>query len=1663
MATQHSDETARVRITGMLEYVEQLIRLDENVARKLEQHRLADGTQFALHQHELHELPGLQLDLSDEEGPIWLRIERLTRSRPPAPPEEALDWITVSNDPEKPCATKDTVRKRVTAAEKENLIQLGIAFDNEFEPSLKNEADGDGKVKHFDLAMTLVRRPELVTKIEIYRAEAWETWAALERPRRRSIAVYQRLFEIAQLLQAGHLDQSELVCGVGVSRWRQSIAELELPIIVRGVEIQINESKKAEIAIRPRAQAAQVELRAFQALAPGHFNTAEDAARRSLKTIESVEADGVSPFRAETFEPILKLCSSQLDPEGRYLPEHGDLVASKAVPTPEGEHLIVSDRFVFFARRRGMNVVLSDIERLKEKLSDDSEQVKITGAARTLALGPGDGISGDFVPLGAIGSLPAQPFSEPEFEDDGDLFFPKPFNDDQVAIIRRLERSDGLVVQGPPGTGKTHTIANIISHMLAKGKKVLVISHGESALSVVREQLPAKLRDLTISVTTSERDGERQVERAVSLMLEIVNDFSSNHINPQRRIATIERSIIQDQKTLKETDVEIAKIANIHFSKAAGEDCTPFELAQRLMGEQDNHAWFSDRPELTVIESGLRKEIVETGLSARREVGDDLRYLNVELARSASLPARSTLEDWRADLRRAKEIDATSSHRNPTRRIISKIALAGAEELLSELEHLLSMWRQIQLADWSHRIFNLAMHGDANFSTIESKLTVFVQRAAELGHRYEDFLTRGVSVPDNLPAAEDLKLILDQLTEGKNPFGLLAFRLKKYQPAFQVMTINNRTPSTPEDWKHISSYLALKNDTEDFFEQWHRLCVALQAPTQKLEFEIASSGALSSVLEAALALPKKLLEAHRKIVALVEDETELVGLIDSPEQFERFAKALSAKISQTRLIAVRDRLDDTIARIPDNGVDLNRSLRELLRALDTDIDETNFFDFWDQIISELDRLQLLQGRFDAVNYAVEELNSHDAFKMASQLMLPLKKEGDLIGPSWLDAWNWWARHNYLVRIGARDELSRLNSIRLDAESRLRANFAELVRERAFYALAGSMPGTAKSALKAFADLLRKLGKGTGKRAPMHRRELRSAMLKCYNAVPCWIMPAWRVSEQLPSELGSFDLVILDEASQSDAKELPALLRGKKILVVGDDRQVSPTDAFIKQDDIERLQMNYLQDFPFPTHLLPGSSIYELARVMFPDKFVMLKEHFRCVEPIIRFSMQFYDEPLIPLRVPTANERLDPPLVDIFVEDGYRQKGKKINSREAEVIVDEIEKFVGDPAQSHVRGSEERPRSIGVISLIGGEQARLVQQMIIERIGEQKFIEHRILCGDSATMQGNERDIVFLSMVAGPQSRIGAQTAEQYRRRFNVALSRARDRMILVRSIDESHLNPLDLKARVIQHFRNPMPANLRPNAELIELCQSGFEREIFTRLTKVGYVVIPQVGSLGYSIDLVVEGSNGRRLAVECDGDLYHGPDRWAADMRRQRILERVGWIFWRVFGSTYSLDPNGVFDDLIATLERMGINPSESTASPTRWSEHRTIAARSVVTSEELDRDLHHFTESAINIESAMPDSIPLSLGDRVVVRFIDKPDSKPIYFMLTNEQTDQRSGLLNIQSPLAQRLSEIDVGEEFSFEADGNEQRILFVAKQSEHPMEAPQSHAITNDLIG
>ena len=118
-----------------------------------------------------------------------------------------------------------------------------------------------------------------------------------------------------------------------------------------------------------------------------------------------------------------------------------------------------------------------------------------------------------------------------------------------------------------------------------------------------------------------------------------------------------------------------------------------------------------------------------------------------------------------------------------------------------------------------------------------------------------------------------------------------------------------------------------------------------------------------------------------------------------------------------------------------------------------------------------------------------------------------------------------------------------------------------MRLRTLLTLKARITRRVDAALQMFLTAIRRIGKGTGKSASRLRRDARAAMETSYAAVPCWIMPSWRISESLPATLGSFDLVIFDEASQSDIAALPALLRAKKVLIVGDDKQVSPTRIY----------------------------------------------------------------------------------------------------------------------------------------------------------------------------------------------------------------------------------------------------------------------------------------------------------------------------------------------------------------------------------------------------------------------------------------------------------------------------------------------------------------------
>lgn len=506
---------------------------------------------------------------------------------------------------------------------------------------------------------------------------------------------------------------------------------------------------------------------------------------------------------------------------------------------------------------------------------------------------------------------------------------------------------------------------------------------------------------------------------------------------------------------------------------------------------------------------------------------------------------------------------------------------------------------------------------------------------------------------------------------------------------------------------------------------------------------------------------------------------------------------------------------------------------------------------------------------------------------------------------------------HLETIEARHELVAMAARRRELEAGLSRLYKEMVAKSAWLATKRNATPRVLQALAGYATAIRRIGQGTGPNATRYRRDAREAMLDAAGAVPCWIMSHARISEAMPADIGAFDLVIVDEASQSDLWALPAILRGKKILVVGDDKQVSPDAGFIASQRIQELKDRFLSDQPYGTEMTPEKSLYDLAARVFAAQQVMLREHFRCVPPIIAYSNRtFYKGGIRPLRIPKPSERIDPPLVDVLVKDGSRNR-RDCNEYEALAIADEIAGLLND--------ERFKKRTLGVVSLLGMEQAKHIDSVVRGRCDAAELLRRRFECGDARSFQGSERDIMFLSMVVDPTNS-KAVSGNLFDQRFNVAASRARDRMYLVRSVKSSDLSDKDLRLTLLAHFDKPMVTDETEHESLIDRCESGFERQVFTALASLGYRVVPQVKTGAYRIDMVVEGAHDTRLAIECDGDEYHGPDRWQDDTKRQRVLERAGWTFWRCFASTWSLHRDDVWAELQERLNAMGIEPLGAT-----------------------------------------------------------------------------------------------------------------------------------------
>lgn len=1479
------------RLLALLDYVEATER--DRLPTVLD---MADYRGFRRSGDDIIKLPGVLVNVRDGDDHLWLRVERLVR-RPPPPPESTVlrPWIDLADD----VAVQPALRSEIPNPQ---FIASDDAADSQPTLPLKDHPDRD----------------VLEALLAGYTREIWSVWALEERPRRQAIDLYNNLFTLRQSLDGASEQPVELIWGIGLARWTRSDARLNHPLLAVPVELSLEDQSHA-IVLRPRSEApTSIEADPLDALGLPSVDEWRKGAQRHF---DASEGEGISPFDVESFAPVLRRAVALLDPDGHYLPDLGERRA------PGEDSLQVDDRWVLIERTRRATHLMEDLRRFRSAIESIDDPDQLPPAVLALLQQPADAAASvEYPAYRGVSTIPGVTSSDGSGQD---LFFPKPFNREQVEVIQRLATRPGVVVQGPPGTGKTHTIANIISHYLAQGKRVLVTSQKAPPLKVLRDKLPLAVRPLAVSLVDSDRDGLRQFQESVDIIADRLQRIRPADV--ARQIEALDTRIEALHRGLSLIDRQVEDIGRGAMTAVMldGTRIEPADAARRLVAAGDLAGWLPDA--IDVIASHdpeFDDATIQRLRTARKAVGDRLGALSVAPPPDTLLDLDALLALHR-DLVEARQIEAETGGADALAPDVATEQLAATK---ADAGDLLAALRGLDAGPfgWSRDILHRWRSDDDD--AVLAALTGLEPQVATLAEEARHFLVRPVVLPDGALGDAPFREAVENFARGEEIGLLQNLFARQLKAQIAAVRLSGRAPSDAAEWADVARFLAALDQAQRLAAAWNN--VSIQAGLD------AASSDQPAIAEAMrrqldqLASLRRLARRERDLQAVSRQilpgwHGPIAGNVPALESLIALLDRHLLRIRLSAAEARRDHLRTLLAGIQGPIGDQLRLMVETGLGIDT-TDAALLGQRWQAALGEAALLRSLAPHFADIRHCSSLIEESGAPIWAQQLRSdPVVGEEDPLTPGdWRERWTLRRMASWLARVDRHDRLRTLGTERTDHEDQLRRAYEEAIEARTWCRLAEKASDQVRSALAAYAQAMRKIGRGTGIRAGRYRNDARAAADRAKNALPCWIMPHYRVSESLPAELGLFDLVVIDEASQSTLAALPALLRAKQILIVGDDRQVSPDAGFREEARMNLLAERHLggQLVDYRSAMREEKSLYDLGTVVFAGGAILLKEHFRCVSAIIEYSKaQFYAHQLVPLRLPSASERLDPPLIDIVVEDGYR-KGK-VNPPEVDCIVDAISRIADDPAMQH--------RTIGVTTLLGQEQAVAILTAIEQVLGAEVMLRHDIRVGEPAAFQGDERDIMFISLVAERGS--SGLSGLGYEQRFNVAASRARDRMVLVRSVELEDLRPSDkLRRSLIEHFHAPFAAETTLVAERRARCESPFETEMYDLLVERGYRVDTQVSVGTKRIDLVVEGADDSRLAIECDGDRYHGPKQWPDDMARQRMLERAGWTVWRCFASRFIRDQQGVIDELISVLAERGIHPEAGDLPPSRHTEHR-------------------------------------------------------------------------------------------------------------------------------
>jgi hypothetical protein len=1082
--------TLQEHLKSTVEYTQKLLSLGERVVFDVLAESIA-----AFQEQEFREKDGIVLD--PDGGENWIRIRRLQETQAPQPGEEFSEWFDGDlKSPDRPPVLRETRMVRLDGKMiSEWLASAIIEAEDVLEPLRGGASDEK------DVLLRAERIPEFQNRWDSYLNGSWSEWAAVEKPRRRVIALYNKLYQIHQrMVSFGEDNPLELVMGVGVARWHVDGHKLTSTLIEQGVETEVSED--GSFLLRPRSVTPIVNLKPFHAL---ESIAASDAVQRAATTelarILQDSAVAFSPFDNATFMPVLRLCANNLTSAGHYLPD--DDPGVRSLP-PVGDQLLVTDTWILFARQRTEDIRRDDLNRLRDKVTTAQEEEKLPAAACGFLRRPSDEQTAVFdvdspdleIPDGPLVTRPGTGTASGGVKKDleerrarDQVFFPLPFNGEQIEIAELLEDQNtaGIVVQGPPGTGKTHTIANVICHYLAVGKNVLVTAKTPEALIAIQEKLPEAIRKLAISIVHDDRDGARQLEAAMTLLSEEAKQVKLAEVKEE--IQTRQQRLQVIKARLKEVDAELGAIARSNLERVPyrGAVLVPMELAEVVAKERNEHTWFPDQLAIDINATpSFDERDIALGREIRRRINEDLIHSTERIPDPGSLLAAADVVRSHQILRNAAAAEeALERGDKPMLMADTESDLNAARALDAFLEKLDNLSRAVgERGEWLKHVVQTGMQLQRSGRAEADALLNLLARWGNLARQGSPYLKAQVEIGEATSNETDLDLPLEHLASGKKPFGMLGLGKAVAKNRLDSVSIRGRRPASPAEWTTIRDCRRWHADLGAFITDWN----AMADRTRVVRLDGSSSR--SDLARLIVAWGDHLERAGAILVQVNTQRGVAKRLFPYGIDFEAVFVAWDVRNIRAALAANFVRINATDAKlireqIRELGFASDAPFHQAVQGIAEVIGDSKISDHvvaqgWQRVMVHAQRLDTLRPDFTQLDDLAQKILWSGAPKWAKMVRSGPDVNAEALPSSWRRTWDWACADAFVRRICDRQRLKALRNEQAALEKEEKRLFEEIVRLRTFYGLKIKITDAVEAALARFGAAMSRLGAGTGK-------------------------------------------------------------------------------------------------------------------------------------------------------------------------------------------------------------------------------------------------------------------------------------------------------------------------------------------------------------------------------------------------------------------------------------------------------------------------------------------------------------------------------------------------------------------------------------------------------